>query len=121
MLILENARLSEFRSDHEIIIIIIWLRKHFPVGQPVEDIFEKHATTGRLVYVSGVLQTRRWRKDGEESDRFSTEIRLAPGGRVQFLEKPKGATATNGSATSDAPTEAAQAPAATQDSDEIPF
>ena len=50
------------------------------------DMLEKHATKGRLVYVSGVLQTRRWRKDGEESDRFSTEIRLAPGGRVQFLD-----------------------------------
>ena len=85
------------------------------------DMLEKHATTGRLVYVSGVLQTRRWRKDGEESDRFSTEIRLAPGGRVQFLEKPKGATASNGSAATAGPTEAAQAPAATQDSDEIPF
>jgi len=50
------------------------------------DMLEKHATKGRLVYVSGVLQTRRWRKDGEESDRFSTEIRLASGGRVQFLD-----------------------------------
>ena len=44
------------------------------------DMLEKHARKGRLVYVSGTLQTRRWRKDGEESDRFSTEIRLAPGG-----------------------------------------
>ena len=54
------------------------------------DMLEKHARKGRLVYVSGTLQTRRWRKDGEESDRFSTEIRLAPGGRVQFLDKPNG-------------------------------
>ena len=44
------------------------------------DMLEKHARKGRLVYVSGTLQTRRWRKDGEESDRFATEIRLAPGG-----------------------------------------
>ena len=49
---------------------------------------EKHAKKGRLVYVDGKLQTRRWRKDGEESDRFSTEIMLVPGGRIQFLEKP---------------------------------
>ena len=48
---------------------------------------EKHAKKGRLVYVSGKLQTRKWRKDGEDSDRFSTEILLVPGGRVQFLEQ----------------------------------
>ncbi len=86
------------------------------------DMLEKHATTGRLVYVSGVLQTRRWRKDGEETDRFSTEIRLAPGGRVQFLDKPNGAKASNGSGAPEVPTEAAQAPAATQDSvDDLSF
>ena len=59
---------------------------------------EKHARKGRLVYVSGKLQTRRWRKEGEESDRFSTEILLAPGGRVQFLDKPNG----NGAPVADA-------------------
>ena len=85
------------------------------------DMLEKHATKGRLVYVSGVLQTRRWRKDGEESDRFSTEIRLAPGGRVQFLEKPNGAKGPNGSTAQAASAEAPDAPAATQDGDEIPF
>ena len=52
------------------------------------DMLEKHAKKGRLVYVAGKLQTRRWRKDGEDSDRFSTEILLVPGGRVQFLDKP---------------------------------
>ena len=51
---------------------------------------EKHARKGRLVYVSGKLQTRKWHKDGEDSDRFSTEILLVPGGRVQFLDKPNG-------------------------------
>ncbi|MDE0408518.1 MAG: single-stranded DNA-binding protein, partial [Alphaproteobacteria bacterium] len=54
------------------------------------DMLEKHARKGRLVYVSGKLQTRRWRKEGEDSDRFSTEILLAPGGRIQFLERPNG-------------------------------
>ena len=44
-----------------------------------------------LVYVAGKLQTRRWRKDGEDSDRFATEILLVPGGRIQFLDKPNGA------------------------------
>ena len=57
------------------------------------DMFEKHAKKGRLVYVAGKMQTRKWRKDGEDSDRFSTEILLVPGGRVQFLDKPAG---TNG-------------------------
>ena len=85
------------------------------------DMLEKHATKGRLVYVSGVLQTRRWRKDGEESDRFSTEIRLAPGGRVQFLDKPNGANGSTGQAAQAASAETPDAPAATQDGDEIPF
>ena len=52
--------------------------------------FEKHARKGRLVYVDGKLQTRRWSKPGEDSDRYSTEILLVPGGRVQFLDKPNG-------------------------------
>ena len=90
------------------------------------DMLEKHARKGRLVYVSGTLQTRRWRKDGEESDRFSTEIRLAPGGRVQFLDKPNGANGNaaqatgsdNGSVASDGVTDPASA---TQDADVIPF
>jgi len=82
---------------------------------------EKHARKGRLVYVSGKLQTRRWRKDGEDSDRFSTEVLLAPGGRIQFLERPNGAGAPDGEAETTA--ESAQAPAA-QDSEtgsQIPF
>ena len=54
------------------------------------DMLVKHAKKGRLVYVAGKMQTRRWRKDGEDSDRFSTEILLVPGGRVQFLDKPNG-------------------------------
>ncbi len=45
------------------------------------EMMEKHAKKGRLVYVSGKLQTRKWRKDGEDSDRFSTEILLVPGGQ----------------------------------------
>ena len=86
------------------------------------DMLEKHARKGRLVYVSGVLQTRRWRKDGEDSDRFSTEIRLAPGGRVQFLDKPNGANGSNGQAAQAAPAEAPEATATAPDlDDDIPF
>ena len=83
------------------------------------DMLERHATKGRLVYVSGVLQTRRYRKDGEDADRFSTEIRLAPGGRVQFLDKPNG-TSGNGAQAASQP--APDAPETSQDlDDEIPF
>ena len=73
------------------------------------DMLAKHAKKGRLVYVAGKLQTRKWRKDGEDSDRFSTEILLVPGSRIQFLDKANGANGTgaadaaepaNGSATS---------------------
>ena len=85
------------------------------------DMLERHAKKGRLVYVSGKLQTRRWRKEGEESDRFSTEILLAPGGRIQFLERPNGSDAPQ--AESQAASEPAQTQAASQsDLDEsIPF
>ena len=60
------------------------------------DMLQKHAKKGRLVYVAGKLQTRRWKKDEEDSDRFSTEILIAPGGRVQFLDKVNGNGNGNG-------------------------
>ena len=75
------------------------------------DMLQRHATKGRLVYVAGKLQTRRWKKDGEDSDRFATEILLVPGGRVQFLEKPNG----NGAAAQSGPDMADQAGAARAD------
>ena len=76
------------------------------------DMLEKHARKGRLVYVAGKLQTRRWKKDDEGSDRFSTEILLVPGGRVQFLDRANGNGETMPSANG------AADPAATED---IPF
>ena len=84
------------------------------------DMFEKHAVKGRLVYVDGKLQTRRWSKPGEDGDRFSTEILLVPGGRVQFLDKPNG----NGRMQPDpdmAGDTAAPASAPADLDDEIPF
>ena len=57
---------------------------------------EEQATKGRLVLVEGKLQTRRYRKDGEATDRTSTEVVVVPGHRVQFLDKPNGANG-NGS------------------------
>ena len=81
------------------------------------DMLEKHAKKGRLVYVAGKMQTRRFRKNGEDSDRFSTEILLVPGGRVQFLDKPNGAPASNGEAAPPA----ASGTVDPSDGSEIPF
>ena len=46
--------------------------------------------------MAGKMQTRRWRKDGEDSDRFSTEILLVPGSRIQFLDRANGPAAAEG-------------------------
>ena len=86
------------------------------------DMLEKHARKGRLVYVEGKLQTRRWKKDGEDSDRFSTEILIVPGCRVQFLERPNG----NGGGHAASPAQEAaaaqdSAPADAFEDGEIPF
>ena len=86
---------------------------------------EKHAKKGRLIHVEGKLQTRKWRKEGEDFERFSTEIIIVPGHRVQFYDKPKG----DGAPTADAQapmdgtaaqTAAPASPPADLD-DEIPF
>ena len=89
------------------------------------DMLVKNARKGRLVYVAGKMQTRRWRKEGEGSDRFSTEILLAPGSRVQFLDRANGNAATadagepaNGSAQ---PTGTAPSQAGGTEDGEIPF
>ena len=76
----------------------------------------KHARKGRLVYVSGKMQTRRWRKDGEDSDRFATEILLVPGSRVQFLERANG----NGAQAAE-PVGGAPARGDDFGTDEVPF
>ena len=82
------------------------------------EMFEKHAKKGRLVYIAGKLQTRRWKKDGEDSDRFSTEILLVPGGRVQFLDKPVDGAMP---AANDNEPASAEPMAATGTDDGIPF
>ena len=96
------------------------------------DMLERHAKKGRLVHAEGKLQTRRWSKPGEESDRFSTEILVVPGHRVQFLDKPNGANG-NGAQAAAGPEQAPAngsampaggAPAQVDDLDpdqEIPF
>ena len=79
------------------------------------DMLQKHATNGRLISVEGKMQTRRWRKQGEDSDRFSTEIIVVPGHRVQFYDKPN-------DAGDQAPMDGTAAPAsATGDIEDPPF
>ena len=86
------------------------------------DMLEKHAKKGRLVYVAGKLQTRKWRKEGEDSDRYSTEIILVPGSRIQFLERP---AAANGDAAPASNNEATAPASAASEASEagspIPF
>ena len=83
--------------------------------------FERHAKKGRLVYIDGKLQTRRWSKPGEDGDRFSTEILLVPGGRVQFLDRPNGnSAATQDEQSSPVPTDA-MAPTDAGDSTDLTF
>ena len=83
------------------------------------DMLDKNARKGRLVYVAGKMQTRRWKKDGEDSERFSTEILLVPGSRVQFLDRANGNAAASVNGDS-AP--ASGAPAQTDAIDsQIPF
>ena len=75
------------------------------------DMLERNAKKGRLVHAEGKLQTRRWSKPGEESDRFSTEILVVPGHKVQFLDKPNGANG-NGARAAQAPASGEAMPAA---------
>ncbi len=91
------------------------------------DMLEKHARKGRLVYIDGKLQTRRWSRPGEDSDRYSTEILLVPGGQVKFLERPNGngvqAAADPSMAAGDAAMQDAgtSSQPADQDDSDIPF
>ena len=90
------------------------------------DMLERHAKKGRLVHAEGKLQTRRWSKPGEDGDRFSTEILVVPGHKVQFLDKPNGANGNGAAAAAQPVTEPANGGAPAQadnfdDSSEIPF
>ena len=78
------------------------------------EMLERHARKGRLVYVEGKLQTRRWKKAGEETERSATEILLVPGSRIQFLERPNGASKPAGD-------DAQQPASSTETGSEIPF
>ena len=79
---------------------------------------EKNAKKGRLIHVQGKIQTRKWRKPGEDFDRFSPEIIVGPGHRVQFYDKPNG----NGAPPADAqaPMDETAAPATGAGDIEVP-
>ena len=89
------------------------------------DMLVKHAKKGRLVHAEGKLQTRRWSKPDEDSDRFSTEILVVPGHRVQFLDKPNGANGNGAQAAAEPAAAPANGGAPAQvddpDADPIPF
>ena len=70
------------------------------------DMLQRHAKKGRLIHAEGKLQTRRWKKDGEDSDRFSTEILVVPGHKIQFLDRPNGVNG-NGAQAAAEPAQAA--------------
>ena len=67
-------------------------------SEGLASMFQKHGRKGRLIYVEGKLQTRRYRKDGEQTDRHTTEIMIVPGSQVSFLDKPDATGATQAAA-----------------------
>ena len=95
--------------------LVEMMEKHAKKGPPGQRLYATDESY--LGQAPATRWTRKWRKDGEDSDRFSTEILLVPGGRVQFLDKPNGngAPARNGDAVPSAET------STTVDDSEIPF
>ena len=85
------------------------------------DMLERHAKKGRLVHAEDKLQTRRWKKDGEDSDRFSTEILVVPGHRLQFLDRPNGNGAKTAATGEPAVSSANGAAEGLDSTSEIPF
>ena len=89
----------------------------------VVDMLERHGTKGRLVYISGKLQTTKW-QDQDGNDRYTTEIIIVPGGRVQFMDKvddrPSPAQPATTAAAAPAPANDAEALGPSLD-DDIPF
>ena len=67
------------------------------------------------------MQTRKRRKDGEDSDRLSTEILLVPGSRIQFLDRTNGAAAEAEAPVNGDTTPAGGTRAQANDIDRIPF
>jgi single-strand DNA-binding protein len=50
---------------------------------------KKRGTKGARVLVRGQLEYRKWRKEGEDSDRQAAEIKIGPFDILAFPETPK--------------------------------
>ena len=68
------------------------------------EVLQKHCRKGRIAFVQGKLQTRRW-KDAQGNERATTEILIVPGGKVNFL-----VTAPTADAAPATPVQSAPAP-----------
>ncbi len=97
---------GERREETEWFNIVAWTR--------LAEFSQQYVTKGRLVYVEGRLQTRKW-QDREQKERTTVEI---VANDIQLLGGPRGERAEAG-----APVRAAEgtAESGTFDPDEIPF
>jgi single-strand DNA-binding protein len=97
---------AERREETEWFNIIAWNR--------LADFSQQYVTKGRLVYVEGRLQTRKW-QDREQKERTTVEI---VANDIQLLSGPRDRESTGDVSE---PRAAQPAEAGTFDPDEIPF
>lgn len=71
-----NYKNKEGKKETDFFRVVIWGK--------LAQICAQYLKKGRLICVEGKLQTSHYRKDGEEKDRYITEI-IAD--NVQFLER----------------------------------
>jgi single-strand DNA-binding protein len=98
---------GERREETEWFNVVAWQR--------LAEFAQQYVTKGRLVYVEGRLQTRKW-QDREQKERTTVEI---VANDIQLLGGPRGERVEGG-----APPAKGEAPAGqagTFDPDEIPF
>jgi single-strand DNA-binding protein len=98
---------GERREDTEWFTIVAWDR--------LAEFAQQFITKGRLVYVEGRLQTRKW-TDREQKERTTVEI---VANNIQLLGGARGERAGDGEAERPAPAGAGDKPGF--DPDEIPF
>lgn len=99
---------GERREETEWFNIVAWNR--------LAEFAQQYVTKGRLVYVDGRLQTRKW-TDREQKERTTVEI---VANDIQLLGGPRGERAAEGG-TAAAEGEGQGAKPGTFDPDEIPF
>ena len=89
--------------------VVVW-------GKQAENC-DRYLAKGRLVYVEGNIQTRKW-QDKDGNDRYITEIRAQ---LVQFLDRGDGKTKAAGGAEPPHPAESESGFDQTFSDDDIPF